>query len=67
MASEARARRLDRWVFRAQVLLFLFALGFAAGQFLIGDGKRGLSTSGNAIGPIPAMPWRSHPPIDVYR
>ncbi len=67
MASEARARRLDRWLAGAQALLLLFALAVAAGEFLGGDGKREWPSAETATGHIPAIPWRPHPPTEVYR
>ena len=45
-----------------QVLILLSALAVALATWWFGG-----SSASNATGPIPAMPWRSHPPIEVYR
>lgn len=52
----------DRVVAWAQGVILAVALALALWAKLFGD-----TPASNEIGDIPAMPWRSHPPLEVYR
>ena len=67
MASDNDHRRANRWLAGAQVLILLVALAVAAGEFLGGDGKRDQPSVETATVPVPAIPWRPHPPLEAYR
>ena len=45
-----------------QALILVIALAIALWTWWFSD-----PSAENATGPIPAMPWRSHPPLEVYR
>ena len=62
MATDRDHRWADRMVAMMQALILLSALAFALATWWFGD-----SSTNEATGPIPAMPWRSHPPLEVYR
>ena len=62
MATDRDHRWADRMVARMQVAIFVAALGVALATWWFGS-----SSDSNATGAIPAMPWRSHPPLEVYR
>ena len=62
MASDREHRWADRMVAWMQVWIFVVALAIACMTWWFSD-----SSASNATGTIPAMPWRPHPPLEVYR
>lgn len=62
MASDRDHRWADRMVARMQIWIFVTALAIAFVTWWFGD-----FSASNATVSIPAIPWRPHPPIEIYR